>query len=338
MPRLSLAKLVVAFLVREGKTISLDLLARISVLEGIAGVKPGTWMRNVVPEKEIVEVFGPGVRETWLSPRDSGLVVAVRRSLEPLLRNTTTTADDILQPAIVGLGASGKVSRMPLFYGVGKAPGFTVAKVMSGQLEPRDMLPVAKSYARRRAIDVLRAQARRPGIERIDGDEVKPVSRTDVLDTIVGVLVDPGHSMHGVMTRTLGAVVERDARPSDRRIFEALVTGASKALNDAAVARALGISRAAVSQAKKRVGVVIREAIARNPKLIEPVLRQHELDQLGLARRARVRQGSNTSSAVERSSFKTSAMAWRRLTFGRSRPMSASSRTSSATSSSRSAA
>jgi hypothetical protein len=49
MPRLSRPRLVVAFLLREGKATSLELLARVSLLEGIAGVKPGTWMRNVVP-------------------------------------------------------------------------------------------------------------------------------------------------------------------------------------------------------------------------------------------------------------------------------------------------
>lgn len=125
-------------------------------------MKPGTWMRDTIPKHEIVEVFGPKVKATWLSPRDSGRVTAVRRSLEPLLKNTTTTADDILQPAIVGLGASGERSRMPLFYGVGRAPGFSIEKVRSGALGPRDVLPVATSYARRRAIDVLRAQARRP--------------------------------------------------------------------------------------------------------------------------------------------------------------------------------
>jgi hypothetical protein len=109
MPRLSLPNLVVAFLLREGKAMSLDLLARVSVLEGIAGVKPGTWMRDHIPEKEIVEVFGSEVKATWLTPRDTGMVTAVRRSIEPLLKNTTTTADDILQPAIVGLGSSGGV-------------------------------------------------------------------------------------------------------------------------------------------------------------------------------------------------------------------------------------
>lgn len=148
MPRLSLPKLVVAFLLRNARTTSLDLLTRVSVLEGIAGVRPGTWMKDAIPKREIVEVLGPKVKANWLSPRDSGLVTAVRRSLEPLLKNTTTTADDILQPAIVGLGASGEVSRMPLFYGVGKAPGFTVEKVKSGVLVPRDVLPVAESYAR----------------------------------------------------------------------------------------------------------------------------------------------------------------------------------------------
>jgi hypothetical protein len=71
MPRLSLPKVVVAFLTRDARTTSLDLLARVSVLEGIAGVKPGTWMRNVVPEKEIVEVFGPNVGSAWI--RTGGL-------------------------------------------------------------------------------------------------------------------------------------------------------------------------------------------------------------------------------------------------------------------------
>jgi hypothetical protein len=96
MPRLHLARLVVAFLIKKARTTTLDLLARVSVLEGIAGKQPGTWMRDEVPEREIVEVFGDGVQETWLSSRDSGLVTAVRRSLEPLLKNTTVTADDIL--------------------------------------------------------------------------------------------------------------------------------------------------------------------------------------------------------------------------------------------------
>jgi hypothetical protein len=46
MPCLHLARLVVAFLLRRNaKTTTLDLLARVSVLEGIASVKPGTWMR-----------------------------------------------------------------------------------------------------------------------------------------------------------------------------------------------------------------------------------------------------------------------------------------------------
>jgi hypothetical protein len=45
-----------------------------SSLEGIAGAKPGTWMRNVVPEQETFELLGDQVKDTWLSPRDSGLV------------------------------------------------------------------------------------------------------------------------------------------------------------------------------------------------------------------------------------------------------------------------
>jgi hypothetical protein len=45
MPRLHLARLVVAFLLKKAKTTTLDLLARVSALESIAGKKPGTWMR-----------------------------------------------------------------------------------------------------------------------------------------------------------------------------------------------------------------------------------------------------------------------------------------------------
>ncbi len=221
---------------------------------------------------------------------------------------------------------------MPLFYGVGKAPGFTVAKVTAGTLGPRDVLPVARAYARRRAIDVLRARARRPQVVRFDGDEVEPVRQQDVVDTIISVIMDPTHRMHGALRRSLWDTIETKARPSDRRIFEALVAGARKGLNDASVARELGLSRAAVSQAKKRIGIIVRDAIAQNPKLIEPVLRQHELGQLGLARRGRHR--SNTSPAVEMSSFNISAMAWRRLSFGRFNPINANARRSSAASSS----
>ncbi len=70
MPRLHVSNLVVAFLLRNARTTSLDLLARISVLEGIAGVKPGTWMKDTIPKREIVEVFGDEVKATWLSSRD----------------------------------------------------------------------------------------------------------------------------------------------------------------------------------------------------------------------------------------------------------------------------
>lgn len=251
MPRLSLPILVVAFLLREGKAVSLDVLARVSVLEGIAGMKPGTWMKDTIPTREIVEVFGPGVKATWLSPRDSGLVTAVRRSLEPLLRNTSVTADDILQPAIVGLGSKGDLSRLPLFHGVGRAPGFTVAKVRSGQLQPRDVLPVAKSYARRRAIDVLRSEARKPGIMRVEPDELKPGDRSDLTDMITAVLVDPGHRLHGAVTRSLAGIIETKARPSNKKIWNALVAGVRDGMSASDVARELGISKAAVSQAKE---------------------------------------------------------------------------------------
>jgi hypothetical protein len=49
MPRLHLASLVAAFLARNAKTTTLDLLARVSVLEAIAGKQPGTWMKDVWP-------------------------------------------------------------------------------------------------------------------------------------------------------------------------------------------------------------------------------------------------------------------------------------------------
>ena len=69
MPRLSRRNLVVALLFREGKAISLDLLARVRVLEGVAGVKPGIWMRNGVPDKGIVDVFRMEVKTTGASTK-----------------------------------------------------------------------------------------------------------------------------------------------------------------------------------------------------------------------------------------------------------------------------
>jgi len=67
MSRLHAAELVVAFLL-NAKTTSLDLLARVSVREGIAGVKPGAWMKDTIPKRELVEVFGNAVREDAAEP------------------------------------------------------------------------------------------------------------------------------------------------------------------------------------------------------------------------------------------------------------------------------
>ena len=100
---------------------SLDLLARVFGLKGIAGKKQGTWMRNVVPEMEIVEVFGPKVKATWLAPRDSGLLTAVRRSVEPLLHHHDTYDPDVVpvpewaNRALVesGLGPKTEPRRVP---------------------------------------------------------------------------------------------------------------------------------------------------------------------------------------------------------------------------------
>jgi hypothetical protein len=74
MPRLHLAHLVVAFLLKNARTTTLDLLARVSVLEGVADKQPGTWMRDKVPEREIVEVFGPEVKEAVREARSPGRV------------------------------------------------------------------------------------------------------------------------------------------------------------------------------------------------------------------------------------------------------------------------
>jgi hypothetical protein len=61
MPRLHPASLVVAFLLlRNSRTTTLDLLARVSVLARVAGVKPGTWMLARIPKRR--------------APRDGALV------------------------------------------------------------------------------------------------------------------------------------------------------------------------------------------------------------------------------------------------------------------------
>ncbi len=115
------------------------------------------------------------------------------------------------------------------------------------------------------------------------------------MDMIVNVMLDPGHRLHGAMTRSLGSILERKARPSDLRIFGALVDGARQGKHDAQVARELGLSRAAVSQAKARVKKLIVEAVKKDPRILEPILRQQELQQLGWARRGVQPLGSSAA-------------------------------------------
>ena len=70
-------------------------------------------------------------------------------------------------------------------------------------------------------------------------------------DMITAVLVDPGHRLHGAVTRSLAGIIETKARPSNKKIWNALVAGVRDGMSASDVARELGISKAAVSQAKE---------------------------------------------------------------------------------------
>lgn len=80
-----------------------DQVARIGVLEGIAGVQPRIWSSGSLPNfKTAQAVLGLSPMDPWITGKGSNLYVAMKRTANGLLRDTDA-AEEVLQNIFAGM-------------------------------------------------------------------------------------------------------------------------------------------------------------------------------------------------------------------------------------------
>ena len=144
---------------------STDMLARLSVLEGAAGVAPGTWL--VKRERgfgDALNHFGPNLAPAWTSATDQGVydkaVSAARRSLQDV---SSMDADDLVQEMMLGSNSAASPRRSRLFYSVGEQLRKFEHDLGTGVIAPSNskIKGTIEHWVRGQARDVLRSSQER---------------------------------------------------------------------------------------------------------------------------------------------------------------------------------
>lgn len=117
-----------------------DLMARLQVLEGVAGVRPWTWANKgprALPAARDA-LSGNAVDESWFSPKPTGMLKLLFVGLQ---RIVGTDADDYLQNGLMGLKIEGDeegetYSNGPLLYQVGRFNSKVKSGILDGSETP----------------------------------------------------------------------------------------------------------------------------------------------------------------------------------------------------------
>jgi len=141
---------------------NMDMLARLSVLEGAAGVSPGTWLRKKAAGfGAALDYFGPKLPAAWTTTQDQGLYNKALATATRALRSAQgTDATDLVQDMVSGSNTSSGPARTRVFYSVGAALRKYETDLIAGQMTPdhRRVKGVIDKWVTRAALDVLLSQ------------------------------------------------------------------------------------------------------------------------------------------------------------------------------------
>lgn len=141
---------------------NMDMLARLSILEGAAGVSPGTWLRR----KErgfgsALDHFGPKLAAAWTATTNQGVYdKAVATAARSLRGSHGVDAYDVVQDLVAGSSSSSGPARNRIFYAVGKALRKDRDALSSGSVTPghRRVLGTIDNWVTRAARDVYKTK------------------------------------------------------------------------------------------------------------------------------------------------------------------------------------
>lgn len=111
-----------SFLLRDAAW-SLDMLARLSVLEGAAGVAPGKWLaQRERGFASALDHFGPNLASGWSSATDRGLYDQAVSVASKMLRNVSwTDGEELVQDMVSHSSSATGPKRQRVFYSIGES-------------------------------------------------------------------------------------------------------------------------------------------------------------------------------------------------------------------------
>lgn len=272
-----------------------DRLVKLMVLEGAAGVPPMSWAGKGRADKEIEKHLGP--EAVNLLKKGPNVYTEVKRAVERFLPSgASVTADDLMQQAIMGLNINNEQTRDYLFYAVGKR--MPKDKITKGTLDWKsDVAGVAKGFVKNRVRDVmnkLKKERARTAPSTVRTDEgykerelpsFADLSKQNQMGIALRLLSDRSNSGFRKIQDWMARKIKEHGkkRKSDETIFLALLDNIERGSpkSESAVAKEIGISGAAVSQAKKRIGKFLADELAKNERILAPIWHAMEMAQLG---------------------------------------------------------
>lgn len=272
-----------------------DRLVKVMVLEGVAGVTPMSWASRRGTEKEIEKHLGP--EAVNLLKKGPNVYTEVKRAVERFLpTGASVTADDLMQQAIMGLNINNQPTRDYLFYAVGQR--VPKQKVLDGTLDWKsDVTGVASGFVKNRVRDVMKKMKKErertspsvrktdEGYKDIDLPSFSDLTGENQMALALTLLSDRSNSRYRSIQDWMAKKIKEHGqrRKSDERIFLALLDNIERGSpkSESAVAKELGISGAAVSQAKKRIGQFLVAELRKNERILDPIWRTLDMSQLG---------------------------------------------------------
>jgi len=141
---------------------TMDMFARLSILEGAAGVTPGTWLRrSAAGFGDALEHFGPNLAPEWTTTTNQKVYdKAIAAASRVLSSNSSLDPADLVQDMVVNSTRSSGPERTRIFYTVGKKLGSFKNNLGDGTIQPRDskILGTLERWIRQAAITELKSK------------------------------------------------------------------------------------------------------------------------------------------------------------------------------------
>jgi hypothetical protein len=218
---------------------NMDMFARLSILEGAAGVSPGTWLREKSRGfASALDHFGPKLAASWTTTSDQGVYDKAISAAARSLRGThSVDAYDLVQDLISGSAKSSGPANSRLFYAVGNALRKNENALTGGDLTPgnRLILGTIVRWVTRAARDVYKARhvkhevpyGKMPGQERgfdplrtQGAPELDDEERTNLLLLALQSPGGPGNEVRRIIDKEIDRSFTRTNRPIVRAFLE----------------------------------------------------------------------------------------------------------------------